>query len=337
VSFTGLVTIVIATALPPAAPSEGSIRAFLPEVPVWSQCAGREVARPITGECVDYDDATPFLDPERGVYRAALDRRNWLEVRDGTLELLAVHVIDNGEGKGWPHGPQGNLLFDFFRPDEPRLVSRDDADQRRVASPRVLRGPHRTHGNTDEWLDDELVAYRDAGLFRWGSAPGTDDAVVMRIFETDSDSEDGFLGRRNDVLGMSLIDRAATEGPDGTWVTFHHFTNGHPRRAEPGVTIRALVRTRRGAASRWRHANGSKGAAPRLASRVARLEASCASDPDAPSSLCAPYEAPLEAPPPSTPRAKVRAPPLFPAALIRSAAELERWITGLPELPGLSS
>jgi hypothetical protein len=148
VTFTGLVTIVIATALPPATPSEGSIRTFLPEVPVWSQCTGREVLRPSAGECVGYDDATPFLDPADGVYRAGLDRGNWVAPRDGTLELLAIHVIDNGEGDGWPHGPHGNLYFDFFRPDEPTDVSADGADRRRITEPRILRGPHRTrqHG-----------------------------------------------------------------------------------------------------------------------------------------------------------------------------------------------
>jgi hypothetical protein len=314
VSLTGLVTIVIATALPPAKPSEGSIRTFLPEVPAWSQCAGREVARPLAGECVDYDDATPFLDPGDGAYRASLDRRNWLTPGEGTLELLAVHVVDNGEGDGWPHGPQGNLLFDFFRPDEPTAASPDGADRRRITPPRVLRGPHRTHGKTDEWLDDELLAYRDAGLFRWGSAPGTRDAVVMRIFETDSDSEDGFLGRRNDVLGMTVIDRAATERPEGAWVTFHHYTNAHPRRAQAGLTIRALVRTRRrGISRRW----ASRGF----------IEASCGGDPGAPSSLCAPYDAPLPAEPVVT-RTKRATPPLFPATLIRSAAALERWAKG---------
>jgi hypothetical protein len=311
VTLTGLVTIVIATALPPAMPSEGSIRTFLPEVPVRAQCAGREVLRPSAGECVAYDDASPFLDPTDGVYDAGRDRGNWVTPGDDTLELLAIEVIDNGEGSGWPHGPQGNLFFDFFRPDEPTDVSPDGAHRRRIAEPRVLRGPHRTHGITDEWLDDELVAFRDAGLFRWGAAPGTEDAVVMRIFETDSHAEDGFLGRRNDVLGMTVVDRAATTRPEGVWVTFHPFTNDHPRRVRPEVAIRALVRTGRGAPSE------------RHASRSEILARSCADDPSAPAAVCAPFAEPLPERPTVTRTATPR-PPIFPASLFRSAEALER-------------
>jgi hypothetical protein len=130
----------------------------------------------------------------------------------------------------------------------------------------------------------------------------------MRIWETDMNAEDGLLGRRNDVLGMTLIDRAATERPEGTWVTFRHFTNDHPRRAGSAVAIRALVRTRRSEVA----------AAPAVA-----LEASCASDPAAPQTLCEPYDEPLPATPRIT-RTETPSPPRFPATLFRVGATLER-------------
>lgn len=277
VTLTGLVAIVVATALPPATPSEGSSRIFSSEAPAIAQCEGTDVARPLAAECVDFEDVSPFVDPGDGAYRAGLDRGNWVTAREGTLELLAIHVIDNGEGPSWPHGPHGNLFFDFFRPDEPMDISPDGAHRRRVSEPRALRGPHRTHGITDEWLDDEFLTYRDAGLLRWGSAEGTEDAVVMRIYETDSHAEDGFLGRRNDILGMARVDRAASERPEGVWVTFRALTNDHPRRAGSTVAARALVRTRR---------EGEREPTPVAIARA------CEAQPGpAPASLCAPFEA----------------------------------------------
>ena len=75
--------------------------------------------------------------------------------------------------------------WDVFGPFEPLMESRDGATKRRVQESFVLRGPHRTHGTTDEWLDDEALMYSGAGLFRWGSQPGTRDAVVLRVWESD--------------------------------------------------------------------------------------------------------------------------------------------------------
>lgn len=299
VTLSGLVAIVVATALPPATPSEGSSRVFAPDRPAVAQCAGSEVTRPDAGECVAFRDVSPFVDPSDGAYRAGLDRGNWVRARPGTLELLAIHVIDNGEGSSWPHGPHGNLFFDFFAADEPTDVSRDGAHRRALGAPRVLRGPHRTHGITDEWLDDELLTYRDAGLFRWGARPGSEDAVVMRIFETDSHAEDGFLGRRNDVMGMARIDRAATERPEGAWVTFRALTNDHPRVLRGDVAIRALVRTR-----------PARDDAP-VASVITRA---CALvDGSAPAPICAPHDGASRATAAATPE-PVRA-TTFPATL----------------------
>ena len=152
-------------------------------------------------------------------------------------------MIDNGEGDEQPHGPHGNLYWDVFGAFEPLMRSPDGADKRRVQSQHVLRGPHRTHGATDEWLDDESMMYSGAGLFRWNAAPGTADAVVLRIWESDG-SEDGFLGRRNDVLGMEYIRRKDTESPCGLWVPFHTYTNDHPRRRSSEIALWLLLRTR---------------------------------------------------------------------------------------------
>lgn len=206
-------------------------------------CPGRAVARPGSGQCNRADNLSPLIDPDHGWYRAGKDPDNWVHpVGEGVLELLALHVVENGEGKGWPHGPHGNLHWDVFRPDEPIQKSPDGADERRLMEDRVLRGPHRTHDRTDEWLDDEVLTYRNAGLHRWGQHADTSGAIVLRIWESDL-SEDGYLGRRDDVLGMERIRREETETPCGTWVPFHGYENSHPRIRTDHVKAWALLRT----------------------------------------------------------------------------------------------
>jgi hypothetical protein len=209
-------------------------------------CGPDAVLRPRRGTCSVFSDHSPRVDAIGGFFRADADSRNWFStVPEGVLELLAAYVIDNGEGDDPPHGPYGNLYWDVFGPFEPLMASRDGARQRRLGKrSHVLRGPHRTHGTTDEWLDDEVLTYRQAGLLRWGAFPGTEDAVVLRIWESDGD-EDGFLGRRNDVLGMEFIRRRDTEQPCGLWVPFYRYTNGHPRKRTGEPALWLLVRTRR--------------------------------------------------------------------------------------------
>ncbi len=107
----------------------------------------------------------------------------------------------------------------------------------------MLRGPHNTHGNTDEWLDDEVVKYNGFGLYNWGSHFTTGQRLILRVWESDSMSEDGnWLGRRNDVLGMERISRSRTEASE-VWVPFHKYTNDHPRRRTTTVALWMLLRT----------------------------------------------------------------------------------------------
>ena len=206
-------------------------------------CGAGAVLRPARRTCSVFSDLSPRVDPLGGFYRADRDARNWLPTgRSDVLELLAVYVVENGEGEGPPHGPHGNLYWDLFGPFEPLMTSEDGALIRRVSRSHVLRGPHRTHGSTDEWLDDEVLTYGQAGIFHWGSTPGTEDMVVLRVWESDG-AEDGFLGRRNDVLGMEHIRRGDTEQPCGLWVPFHRYTNGHPRRRTTDPAMWMLLRT----------------------------------------------------------------------------------------------
>lgn len=206
-------------------------------------CGAGAVLRPSRGSCSVFSDLSPRVDAISGYYRADQDRRNFLQTgRSDVLELLAVYVVENGEGEEPPHGPHGNLYWDVFGPFEPLMASNDGALNRRLAKAHVLRGPHRTHGSTDEWLDDEVLTYGRAGLFQWGSTPGTDDSLVIRVWESDGD-EDGFLGRRNDVLGMEHIRRSDTEQACGLWVPFHRYTNGHPRRRTSDPVLWMLIRT----------------------------------------------------------------------------------------------
>jgi hypothetical protein len=207
-------------------------------------CGAGAVLRPGRGRCSVWNDISPKIDTNGGFYRADRDRGNWVSIDGGNvLELLAAYVVENGEGDEELHGPHGNLYWDVFGAFEPLMSSPDGAKHRRLSRASVLRGPHRTHGTTDEWLDDEALMYSGAGLFHWGSARGTEDAIVLRIWESDG-SEDGFLGRRNDVLGMEYIRRQDTENACGTWVAFHRYTNQHPRRRTPEATVWLLLRTR---------------------------------------------------------------------------------------------
>lgn len=208
-------------------------------------CGAGAVLEPSRGRCSVWKDLSPKVDKNAGFYRAERDRKNWVPLDHGSvLELLAAYVIDNGEGDEEPHGPHGNLHWDVFGPFEPLMESRDGANDRRVMTSSVLRGPHRTHGTTDEWLDDEALMYSGAGLFRWGSQPGTDDAMVMRVWESDGSEDGSAVGRRNDVLGMEYIRRQDTENECGTWVPFHRYTNGHPRKRTSHPALWLLVRTR---------------------------------------------------------------------------------------------
>jgi hypothetical protein len=207
-------------------------------------CGPGAVLRPARGTCSVFADLSPRVDPLAGFYRGDRDAKNWLATgRSDVLELLAAYVIENGEGDHRPHGPHGNLYWDLFGPFEPLRTSQDGALARRISGSHVLRGPHRTHGTTDEWLDDEVLTYGRAGLFRWGSTPGTEDMVVLRVWESDGD-EDGFLGRRNDVLGMEHVRRSDTEQPCGLWVPFHRYTNAHPRTRTTTPALWLLLRTR---------------------------------------------------------------------------------------------
>lgn len=204
-------------------------------------CPYGSVVRPLHDLCTNASDLSPRIDLG-GLYRGEVDS-NALAIADNVLQICAVHVIDNGEGGGWPHGPHGNLYIDFFNPDEPLDLSPDGADKRRIRDPRLLRGPHRTHGDTDEWLDDEALLYWKYGIFGFDVQGPAADRAVMRVWESDSMSEDGnFWGRRNDVLGMELIDRASTS-QGAQWVEFHKYTNEHPRVRTDQVALRIRLQT----------------------------------------------------------------------------------------------
>ena len=65
---------------------------------------------------------------------------------------------------------------------------------------------------------------------------------MLRVWESDG-SEDGFLGRRNDVVGMEHIRKQDTENACGTWVAFHRYTNQHPRKRTRFASLWLLLRT----------------------------------------------------------------------------------------------
>ena len=180
----------------------------------------------------------------------------------GTLVLLEARCLDNGEGDECPHGPFGSIYVNFFPADEPhwpagvhaggegaRCLRRpDDPSQCR----RRLRGPHVggtppcpfTKPPHDEWVDGDRVRYAwrgsgdlGPGIYAW---PEAQQAVVMRLWESDPG---GRFGRRDDVLGLERIDRAATEAPGGVWVEFHRYTSDDPRQPTPDLSFRVRLAT----------------------------------------------------------------------------------------------
>lgn len=198
-------------------------------------CPRTTVLRPWQQRCDTFVNLSPLRD-NFGAYIGAADRPNLLPISADTLQVCAAYIADNGEGTDWPHGPYGNLYVDIFAGNEPLAVSADGANRRRIGQERQLRGPHRTHGTTDEWNDDEWQRYQGAGIYQW--AGRTD--VVLRIWESDG-SEDGSWGRRNDVLGLEQIMRSRTSS--GLWVALHKYTNDHPRRRTATITGWLLVQT----------------------------------------------------------------------------------------------
>lgn len=191
-------------------------------------CPRATVPRPGLATCQPFADLSPNRDTW-GSYNGAADRPNTIPATADTLQVCGMYVMDNGEGSGGVHGPMGNLYIDIFDSREPMLTSANGADKRRIGPPRQLRGPHRTHGTTDEWLDEEVQRYQQFGVFSWGDRS----ALVVRIWESDG-SEDGSWGRRNDVLGMERVSRVATR--PGVWVPLHTYTNDHPRRRTAAVS-----------------------------------------------------------------------------------------------------
>jgi hypothetical protein len=202
-------------------------------------CSSGYILRPGHGICESGHKLAPFIDPRTMTYNGEYDK-GFLPIGNNTLELLAILVIDNGEGEGWPHGPAGNLYYDLFDCSEYLPAPPDKADKRTIDGPRVLHGPDHTHGTTYEWgKDDVLLKYCNAGLFNWGER----DCVTLRIWESDSKSEDGSSGRRNDVLGLERLNRIETMNPEGVWIPMHKYTNDHPRRRTDKIAIWIKLRT----------------------------------------------------------------------------------------------
>jgi hypothetical protein len=163
-----------------------------------------------------------------GVYDCGQDPGNWVLWSQEVLAILEARCHDNGEGADWPHGPFGHIYIDLFDPPPDLDAIPDGADHRRLMEPPLrLRGCWRTHDGLDEWLDGDVVTYRQGGILAWGER----EEIVLRLYESDG-SEDGAWGRRNDVLGFERIRKTDTTGQVVT-VSCHPFTNDHPRRRRP--------------------------------------------------------------------------------------------------------
>jgi hypothetical protein len=189
----------------------------------------------------------------------------WLAADDappGTavLTLLDAVCLDNGEGDTCPHGPFGSIYVDFFPQTEPHWPDgleppgAKDRCFRRPDDPsrchRRLPGPHLgevrcplSKPSTAEWLDGDTMRYTDGdadagpALFAWRDG---EDGLVMRLWESDPGS---FLGRRDDVLGLERVDRAATETAEGLWMDFHAYDSGVPRQPTQDVAFRLRLKT----------------------------------------------------------------------------------------------
>jgi hypothetical protein len=207
-------------------------------------CPQGYLLRPQLKKCVKYlKNHLEAIRTSSMCYQASGDNEAFVKITADTLELIAVHIIDDGEGSDCPHGPFGSLHYDLFPCTENLSLSADGADHRRLSHDRLFRGPF-TYPSVclfgpsahREWLDDHYLTYEGAGLYKWG----TDSCVVLRIWESDG-SEDGSWGRRNDVLGMIRIDRNKTVG--GVWFPLKKYTNDHPRKLTNSISGWVKLRT----------------------------------------------------------------------------------------------
>lgn len=232
-------------------------------------CGAGYTLRPKMRKCTKFLKGTVTnINAATMTYQGRASNSNFLPVDDNTLELLTAYVIENGEGTSCPHGPFGSLHFDFLSCDEYLPLPPDGANRRRLgigsSNPRnlLLRGPT-THPATcswpggpanQEWDDDQYLRYQDAGIFPWG----TNTCVVLRVWESDGfggadGSDDGSWGRRNDVIGMVRIERAATTTKplridyhtvnNGVWFPLYSYTNDHPRTKTSNLAAWVKVRT----------------------------------------------------------------------------------------------
>ena len=182
--------------------------------------------------------------------------------------MLAAECYDDGEGSDCPHGPFGSVHFDLFsatgpnaEPYWPNGTLADGADQRCLKLPedpsrcdRLLRGPRKTGAvclfgpaPNYEWIDGDQLEYAwnddvsvGPGIYAW--KPG-ETSIVLRLWESDGSEDGDWLGRRNDLLGAELVEESVTEVPCGTWVTFHRYTNDHPRQPTNSVAFRLRLMT----------------------------------------------------------------------------------------------
>lgn len=203
-----------------------------------------------------------------GVYDALLDapydssqRMNWItcgKAGDKILVLESAWFADNGEGP-YPDGPYSQLFLDIYRIDdsgEEGLVSGDqffvEDWERPVGNDRkALRGPRTgacaveniypggykecvSRKPQDGWQDGDLLHYRQAGLYKWGSGNWSGasqeekEQILLLVFEDSG-------GDELDLLGLETIRQKYTmpqSAPCGVWVPLRRFSD--PTEEVPG-------------------------------------------------------------------------------------------------------
>ena len=195
---------------------------------------------------------------------------NWItcgQSGDRILTLESLWIIENGEGP-YPDGPYAQLYADVYRLDDDGSHGLEDAD--RFSSEawdlslgknlKHVRGPQNgscpklveedwgfeCYGQrpVDGWADRDLMHFRQAGLYRWGTGDWESDGyearkrVLLLLFE-----ESGVSDR--DILGLETIHSDWSDDPCGVWVPLRRFSKpGAYVPAAPTGSISGFARIR---------------------------------------------------------------------------------------------
>ena len=215
-----------------------------------------------------------------GVYDALVDEpydgsdtMNWITCGNNGNQILALEslwLLDNGEN-AYPDGPYSQIFADIYRIDPSGgmdgVISADefwniDWTTALGNDLKQIRGIHNgacpnleikpwgpvCNGNkpVDGWLDGDVLHYRQAGLYRWGTGQWnwedddeTKSVIVLLVYEQSGPGD-------KDILGLEEIHRDLSTDSCGVWLPLRRFSDapGNSNKKVPNGEISGYARLR---------------------------------------------------------------------------------------------